>query len=67
VVVISFPFDRRGGDIMFALFSVELVSGIVKGIGIFIGATAIPFVLKYLYNKAKTALRNGNDKDGSRK
>jgi hypothetical protein len=51
---------------MFALLSVELVMGIVKGVGIFIGYTAIPFSLKYLYKKAKTALL-GKDKDGSRK
>jgi hypothetical protein len=31
--------------------------GIMKGIGIFIGATAIPFLLNYLYKKAKTTLR----------
>jgi hypothetical protein len=41
---------------MFALLSVELVIGIAKGIGMFIGATVIPFALKYLYKKAKATL-----------
>ncbi|HDR8041847.1 hypothetical protein [Bacillus thuringiensis] len=41
---------------MFANLTFEFVSGIVKGLGTIVGSVAIPFLIGYVVNKAKTTL-----------